>query len=78
MKKVTDLETLTKFIGSENVDKCFTEYLMLHIAKGKKLDVLFEYIEKKKETISVLTGETSEKKKRTMLDVKELEAWLKE
>lgn len=78
MKKVSDLETLIELIGSESVDRCFTEYMLMHIGKAKKLDALFAYIEEKQESITVLTEETFERKKRTILDVKELEKWLKE
>lgn len=80
MKKVSDLETLIELIGSESVDRCFTEYMMLHIAKAKKLEALFAYIEEKKETITeyIPKEETFQRKKRTILDINELEEWLKE
>ncbi len=38
MKKVNNLDELVKFIGMEAVEKCFTEYMMLTIAKAKKYD----------------------------------------
>lgn len=40
MKKVNNLDELVKLIGMEAVEKCFTEYMMLTIAKAKKYDNL--------------------------------------
>ena len=38
MKKVKDLDELVKLIGMEAVEKCFTEYMMLTIAKAREYD----------------------------------------
>ena len=40
MKKVNNLDELVELIGIEAVEKCFTEYMMLTIAKAKKYDEL--------------------------------------
>lgn len=40
MKKVSNLDKLVDLIGMEAVEKCFTEYMMLTIAKAKKYDEL--------------------------------------
>ena len=38
MKKVNNLDELVELVGMEAVEKCFTEYIMLTIAKAKKYD----------------------------------------
>lgn len=38
MKKVNNLDELVDLIGMESVEKCFTEYVMLTIAKARKWD----------------------------------------
>ena len=38
MKKVSNLDELVELIGMETVEKCFTEYMMLTIAKARKWD----------------------------------------
>ncbi len=38
MKKVNNLDELVELVGMETVEKCFTEYIMLIIAKAKKFD----------------------------------------
>lgn len=80
MKKIKNLETLTEQIGSDCVERCFTEYMMLHVAKAKKLDALFSYIENKKETIAeyIPKEENFQIQKRSVLDVNDLLQWLKE
>ena len=40
MKKVNNLDELVGLIGMETVEKCFTEYMMLTIAKAKEFDKL--------------------------------------
>ena len=40
MKKINSLEELEELIGPEAVEKCFTEYMMLLIAKARKWDEL--------------------------------------
>ena len=40
MKKVSNLDELVELIGMEAVEKCFTEYMMLTIAKAKEFDKL--------------------------------------
>ena len=40
MKKINSLEELEELIGPETVQKCFTEYMMLLIAKARKWDEL--------------------------------------
>ena len=53
---------------------------MLHVAKAKKLDALFSYIENKKETIAeyIPKEENFQIQKRSVLDVNDLLQWLKE
>lgn len=38
MKKINNLDELVELIGMESVEKCFTEYMMLIIAKAKRYD----------------------------------------
>lgn len=45
MKKVNSLDELVKLVGKEAVDKCFTEYMMLMLAKSNKFDKLEQAIE---------------------------------
>lgn len=45
MKKVNSLDELVKLVGRETVDKCFTEYMMLMVAKANKFDKLEQAIE---------------------------------
>ena len=80
MKKIKDLETLIEQIGTDCVERCFTEYMMLYVAKAKKLDALFSYIEEKKETIAetISKEENFQIKERSMLEVKDLLEWLRE
>lgn len=40
MKKVNNLDELVELVGIEAVEKCFTEYMMLTIAKAKEFDKL--------------------------------------
>ena len=40
MKKINSLEELEELIGPETVEKCFTEYMMLLVAKARKWDEL--------------------------------------
>ena len=40
MKKINSLEELEELIGPEAVEKCFTEYMMLLVAKARKWDEL--------------------------------------
>ena len=45
MKKVDNLSELIDLVGKDTVDRCFTEYMMMMIAKAQKLDDLQNYIE---------------------------------
>ncbi len=45
MKKVDNLSELIDLVGKDTVDRCFTEYMMMVIAKAQKLDDLQNYIE---------------------------------
>ena len=40
MKKINSLEELEELIGPEAMEKCFTEYMMLLVAKARKWDEL--------------------------------------
>lgn len=40
MKKINNLDELVELVGMEVVERCFTEYMMLTIAKAKKYDEL--------------------------------------
>ena len=45
MKKVSNLSELVNLVGKDTVDKCFTEYMMLMVAKANKFDTLEQAIE---------------------------------
>lgn len=40
MKKVNNLKELIDLVGKDSVDKCFTEYMMLIVARNNKLEKL--------------------------------------
>lgn len=40
MKKVNNLKELIDLVGKDSVDKCFTEYMMLIVARNNKLEEL--------------------------------------
>ena len=42
MKKINNLDELVQLVGMETVEKCFTEYVMLTIAKAHKWDKIQE------------------------------------
>lgn len=44
-KKVKNLDDLIKLVGKETVDNCFTEYMILMVAKSKEFDKLEKAIE---------------------------------
>lgn len=50
MKKINNLEELKNVAGNEIVDKCFTEYMMLMVAKTKKVDELLADLEEMNDT----------------------------
>lgn len=50
VKKVNNLEELKNAVGNEIVDKCFTEYMMLMVAKTKKVDELLADLEDMNDT----------------------------
>ncbi len=55
MKKINNLKELVELIGMESVEKCFTEYMMLIIAKAKRYDEnLGLNIKSNKENLSIL------------------------
>ncbi len=62
------------------VQEELVEDRMLYMAKTKKLDGLFSYIEEKKETIAeyIPKEESFQIKERSMLDVKDLLQWLRQ
>lgn len=45
LKKVSNLSELVNLVGKDTVDKCFTEYMMLMVAKANKFDKLEQAIE---------------------------------
>ena len=44
LKKVSNLSELVNLVGKDTVDKCFTEYMMLMVAKANKFDKLEQAI----------------------------------
>jgi len=46
MKKVKNLSELIGLVGEDTVDKCFTEYMMLKVAKANELDQLKDILER--------------------------------
>ena len=56
MKKVKNLDELVELIGMKAVEKCFTEYMMLTIAKAKEYDRMQDgELKKKTETYCIKT-----------------------
>ena len=45
LKQVNNLDELIDLVGESAVSKCFTEYMMITIAKAQKLDDLQRHIE---------------------------------
>ena len=45
MKKASNLSELIDLVGKETVDKCFTEYMMLMVAKSNELDKMKDELE---------------------------------
>ena len=45
LKKVSNLSELVNLVGEETVDKCFTEYMMLMVARNNKLTKLEKDLE---------------------------------
>lgn len=50
MKKINNLEELKNAVGNEIIDKCFTEYMMLMVAKTQKADELLTDLEDMNDT----------------------------
>ena len=57
MKKIDSLEELQKTAGKETVDWCFTEYMLLLIAKAKKFDELLTELESREDTEMISCAE---------------------
>lgn len=53
MKKVSNLSELVNLVGEETVDKCFTEYMMLMVARNNKLTELEKDLENMKDEDSL-------------------------
>lgn len=53
MKKVSNLSELVNLVGEETVDKCFTEYMMLMVARNNKLIELEKDLENMKDEDSL-------------------------
>ena len=50
MKKVNNLSELVDLVGKETVDKCFTEYMMLMVARNNKVKKLENDLEDMNDT----------------------------
>lgn len=50
LKKVSNLSKLVDLVGKDTVDKCFTEYMMLMIARNNKVKELENDLEDMNDT----------------------------
>ena len=50
LKRVSNLGELIDLVGKDTVDKCFTEYMMLMVARNNKLKELENDLENMNET----------------------------
>lgn len=50
LKKVNNLSELVDLVGKDTVDKCFTEYMMLMVARNNKVKELENDLEDMNET----------------------------
>ena len=50
LKKVNNLSELVDLVGKETVDKCFTEYMMLMVARNNKVKKLENDLEDMNDT----------------------------
>ena len=57
MKKVSNLNELLNLVDKDTVDKCFTEYMMLMIARNNKLEQLEEDLKSRKDTDTITMKE---------------------
>lgn len=57
MKKVSNLGELINLVGKDTVDKCFTEYMMLMVARNNKLNELENDLEVMNDTDMVTVAE---------------------
>lgn len=46
LKRISNLDELIDLVGKDTVDKCFTEYVMLLIAKANRLEKVEYLIDK--------------------------------
>ena len=57
MKKVSNLGELINLVGKDTVDKCFTEYMMLMVARNNKLTELENDLEVMNDTDMVTVAD---------------------
>jgi hypothetical protein len=50
MNKITSLTDLQKVADTESINKCFTEYMLMSIAKVQRLDTLLKDLENMNDT----------------------------
>lgn len=50
MKKVSNLSELVDLVGKDTVNKCFTEYMMLMVARNNKVNELENDLENMNDT----------------------------
>jgi len=62
MKKVHNLSGLVELVGKGTVDKCFTKYMMLMVAKTSKTDKFEELLNKVNEEYDKISSNSSESK----------------
>ncbi len=61
MKEIKDLNDLIHLVGKNTVDKCFTEYMMLMIAKNNKLDELEDSLKEMNDSDIISVNELKKK-----------------
>lgn len=69
MKKINDLEGLTALIGDAAIQKCFTEYMLLMIAKAQQTDRLTELLHKLQDAHDQVNDPVSERELKAFYDV---------
>ena len=61
MKKVNNLSELVDLVGKETVDKCFTEYMMLMVARNNKVKKLENDLEDMNDTDMMSVAEIKDR-----------------
>lgn len=61
MKKVNNLSELVGLVGKDAVDKCFTEYMMLMVARNNKVNELENDLEDMNDTDMMSVAEIKDR-----------------